>query len=77
MLGKLKLWGMAFLGILSAVLYGLWKRDKAAFAEYRERQAKALNDAERAAHEALEQSRKDENKEVADALKDNRNDYFE
>ena len=69
---------MAFLGILSAVLYGLWKRDKAAFAEYRERQAKALNDAERAAHEASEQAARDEHEEVTDAAtKADKRNYLE
>jgi len=79
---KIKAWLMTAVGFLVLIAMVLYYKGKVAtvkrkFAEYKERQALKTIQAETAAHEADIQARKDEHEEVADALKDNRNDYFE
>ncbi len=79
MLNKIKTWLIAGLAVISAVLYGLLNRSKRKFSQYKERQAKAVLDAERDAQEVSEQARIEEEREVKDALSraDKSRDHFE
>jgi len=76
MFAKLKLYSIAILGFITAVLYGLLNRSKAKFAQYRERQAERIILSERDARIADAQAKDVEEQEVKDA-KNSKSDYYD
>jgi len=74
LLAKIKLYGLAVLGFIAAVLYGLLQRSKRVFARHKEREAVQTLKAE---HDAIADDNQGAKQEEIDRNETNKTDYLE